>query len=715
MALNREQEAGKAVVMHRIYEHQRTVIAAGFEAKIVMSGKNVCVRETLVNFGMYEDLKNNAYVVYLEEKSRKKKRDKDKDTDEINAVRDARGQEAVQLGKGGFRKNISEIAADAGVDSSGIRNMARLNEGPARALKLVNDCLAADNKEPLKVGPGGRTVGLLDAARKYGLVHLDPYLIHLSHKADGCLNAVKLVNAALAVDNKEPLQVGPGGKTVGLLDAARKYGLVHLDPHLIHLSYQADGCVNAVKLVNAALAADNKEPLQVGPRGRTIGLLDAARKYGLVHLDPYLIHLSYQADGCLNAVKLVNAALAADNKEPLQVGPGGKTVGLLDAARKYGLVHLDPYLIHLSYQADGCVNAVKLVNAALAADNKEPLQVGPRGRTVGLLDAARKYGLVHLDPHLIHLSYQADGCVNAVKLVNAALAKAGESPLQVGRAGQVIGLLEAAKRLGLVGNGLVGIDPYLNQLDHAANDVVAAHNLVNGVLFAAGEAQLHRLDINGPVPGLLEAAKRHNLWKSNAYLNQLYMNSIFSALAAKTRYEEAAAYFANEGLDPALDLSAKIRIVKNIFDRYLRNLRDRSLVQPLFQIFAACKGRADTIQGDEVVAQVNYGHFKAKWNTGVTPFQAVEEFEFFELYKTNNPPNSFLIEKALHQEALNCGSMYPTERLFSKIGAGGFNPAHHFLGKTYGVYLLVRYAGPPTSWVQVKSGVGKKRSRDDSE
>ena len=539
--LKADREAGRAMIMARLDEHRRIAVAAGYEANFVMSGKTVCVRETLVKFRMYEELKNNPFVVFLEEKSKKKKSAKDKETHDINTELAAQGKDEIRLGRDGRRLGISESAVATGVDSTNLRNIAKYNEGSERALQLVNAVLAANGKDPLTIGRDGQAVGLLDAGKLYELV------------------------------------------------------------------------------------AD----------------------------DPYLYKLSLRADGSLDAVNLVNAALAARGKDPLRIGRDGRTLGLLVAARLYHLVNKNPYLIQLSLKADGCVDAYNLVKAALAA--------------------------------------------------------AGESPLEIGRAGQVLGLLEAAKR-----HGLVGKDSYLSQLNHAADDAVTAHNLVNRVLLDAGENQLHP-DNNGSLQGLLEVVKRYNLWRSNSYLNGLYKKSIFLALAANKRFEEAAAFFANEGLDPALDLEAKIRIVKDIFHKYLSTLRDRNLVQPFFQIFVACKGRADTIEGVEVIQQFNYEHFKAKWTTGVTPFRAVKEFQFFELYRTNNPPNSFLIEKALHQEADDCGSLYPTERLFSRIGTGGFNPAYHFPGKTYGVYLLVRYEGSPSSWVQVKSGVGKKRSREDSE
>jgi hypothetical protein len=633
-----------------IQGQSKSLTGAGRDGKIIMSGSNICVRETLEKFGMIEEYKNYKYITKLDGKAKRKMNAKNADTEQINLAKAAKGEEPMKLGKDGRRLGVSEAARSAGIDSTGTRNIAKGNEGTQRALDLVNEALNRAKRPRLTLGKDGQALGLLDAAKSLFLVNSDPYLIQLSLRADKAVTAYNLVNDKLIEENEPQLELGGDGRALGLLEAAKRHGLVNRDPYLIQLSLKADNAVNAYNLVKEALFAAKEPPLEIGRAGQVIGLLDAAKRHGLVNRDPYLIFHSLQADKAVNAYKLVKDKLKAENEPRLEIGRAGQVIGLLDAAKHHGLVNRDPYLIQLSLQADGVVDAYNLVKEALSA--------------------------------------------------------AKEPPLEIGREGQVIGLLEAAKRLKLVGNA-----PYLVQLDHAAHDINTAHNFVNGVLSEAGEEQLHRGVHGGPVQGLLEAATRHNLWNKNAYLKRLYMASTLTALAANTRYDEAAALFASEGLDPVLDLAAKNLIVKNIFDKYLPTLRNRRQSQPFFQIFVACKGRADTNQGDEVVAQLNYDHFKARWTTSVHPFEAVKEFEFFELFKTNNPPNSFLIEKALHQEAVTCGSIHPTERLFSRIGAGGFNPAHHYPGKTYGVYLLVRYSGPPSSWTLVVDG---KRSRDNN-
>ena len=87
---------------------------------------------------------------------------------------------------------------------------------------------------------------------------------------------------------------------------------------------------------------------------------------------------------------------------------------------------------------------------------------------------------------------------------------------------------------------------------------------------------------------------------------------------------------------------------------------------------------------------------------------------------TDNPYTAFQVEAELQKQLINLGGKYPSERMFKVAGAGGFNPQHHFHGKTYGVYLLAHAGGPPEGWTlkaKFLSGggvvCGQKRSRDE--
>ena len=257
---------------------------------------------------------------------------------------------------------------------------------------------------------------------------------------------------------------------------------------------------------------------------------------------------------------------------------------------------------------------------------------------------------------------------------------------------------------------VVDQDGYLRQLARRREGCERGYELIKRLLEERGETPL-KMNNRGRVIGLLDAAVRLGVVNQDGFLSKLARQHALVLMESEAANEKAAKFFELAGEDKALSRVECLQIVKELITRHLPEF-GKCAPPPLCQVFEACGDRGKTKTSLESVDQFRRDCFKAAWDTGgESPHQSASHFEHHILYETNNPPNAFGVEKEMHGQLTALGAKHPTERLFQRIGSGGLNPEHHYDGKNYGVYLLVRRGGPPPGWRLVNAAAGGESVR----
>jgi hypothetical protein len=459
-----------------------------------------------------------------------------------------------------------------------------------------------------------------------------------------------------------------------------------------------DATADSIEVVEAAIRAAGKNPEELLKRGtdnRVLNLLEAAQDFNVADKTGYLQSLARKAEGCESAYEIVKNLLEERGEAPLKMNSRGRIIGLLDAAMRLEVVNQDPYLRQRAREAEGCESAYEIVKNLLEERGEAPLKMNSRGQVIGLLDAAMRLEVVNQDPYLRQRARAAEGCESAYKIVKNLLKERGEAPLKMNSRGQVIGLLDAAMRLEVVNQ-----DPYLRERARKAEGCESAYKIVKNLLKERGEAPL-KTDSLGRVMGLLDVATRLEVVNQDAYLRKLARARALTLMEAEAANMAAAKDFEDAGEDKALSHAERKQMAKELIAHYLPEF-GTAVRKPLCQVYEASGERGKSKESDETVSQFSRACFKDEWETcGEMLHESAGHFEHHILYETNNPPNAFGIEKEMHEQIAALGAKHPTERLFQKMGSGGFNPKYHYDGKNYGVYLLVRRGGPPPHWRRV--------------
>ena len=138
--------------------------------------------------------------------------------------------------------------------------------------------------------------------------------------------------------------------------------------------------------------------------GRAAGICLVLAEAGLDDLNKYTRGLGVEAGGVLDAVRAVEAELAARHLPPLAYDVTGRVRNLQASAVEVGLDDYNAYLRRLGVVAGGVQDAARAVEAELAARALPPLAYGADGRVVNLQARAVEVGLEYSCAYLRELT-----------------------------------------------------------------------------------------------------------------------------------------------------------------------------------------------------------------------------------------------------------------------------------------------------------------------
>ena len=345
----------------------------------------------------------------------------------------------------------------------------------------------------------------------------------------------------------------------------------------------------------------------------------------------------------LDADASVDAKLVERGIAPLQRTVSGARVGNTEAANLVGVVTTQ------SKKQEGrtvaVTEALALVNRLLVADKKPTLVPDRQGFHPDLLLWARFFEVIDQNSHLRRISRQADGTTEAYEALQRMIAEAK----------------------------LAGLNP--------------------PELITCKDGTIHEM---------LTAALFFNVVKDFVYTRKLAQISASNKMLSDAASIESRKLFEALGNDKAMTEAEADAFVADKFPIIFPELcTSPPGIMPLVQVLQAKKTRGDTIDGKEVSDQFNRDTFTRTWNTqGKRSVDIARMFEHFILYETTNPPNSFLVEAAMHRLLRLKGFTFPTTCMFSRVGSGGFNLGFWEPGLIYGTYIIKLSGGVPSTWTR---------------
>jgi hypothetical protein len=594
--------------------------------------------------------------------------------------------------------------------------MARLSKAQEKARdKLLAAIQLESVKQNIEIPKTGKNINIKKALDLLGLTERFSLNAFVLQCAGDKVTAEKLkvkqkaeLDALLVADGRPPLDpVVEGKHRKGVTSTAISVG--HFTADIRSKIKDADLVKSTIEAVQKLLKDNDLGPLIYASDGSIIGLLEAGKDLGIVDRYPYLCKLARRAEKCTDAYEEVERLRARLGLSPLRISSDGSVLGLVEAAIELDIVDRFPYLSMLARKKEGCTEAYVEVERLRARLGLSPLRISSNGSVLGLVEAAIELDIVDRYPYLCKLARQKEGCNDAYEEVERLRAARSLSSLRISSNGSVLGLLEAAEDLGIVDRF-----SYLSMLARKKEGCNDAYEEVANLL---AENDMPQLEVSstGAMIGLLSTALFFDVVHKHAYFRTLLAKSNATAIARAVMVEEAGKRFAQFGTDPFLSAEVKKVEVAGVIATHLPNVLDPSLPQPLFQVFETCDGRIKT----EAQAQFTYEHCVIETVDDKPILAAMKEFNFWKVYESSNPFNAFAVEEEFHKQLIFHGSVYPTERMFRRAGAGGFNPKHHYPGKMYGVYLLSHNYGIPPSWKLKEKyrevRIGQKRPRQEEE
>ena len=296
--------------------------------------------------------------------------------------------------------------------------------------------------------------------------------------------------------------------------------------------------------LDALLVARGRAPL--GP------VVEGKNRKGVAAAASSVDHTTADIRSSIKGTDIVKETIDAVQKilknkglAPLIYDSDGKVIGLLEAAKDLGIVNQFSYLCRLARKAEKCTDAYEEVERLRALRGLSPLRIGGDGRVLGLVEAAKDLGIVNQFSYLCQLARQAEKCTDAYEEVERLRALRGLSPLLIGSDGTVIGLFEAGKDL-----GIVNLFTYLCKLARRAEGCNEAYDEVER-LRAERHLSPLRISSNGSVLGLLDAAIELGIVNRFSYLSMLARKKE----GCNDAYVEVANLLAENEMPP-LDISS---------------------------------------------------------------------------------------------------------------------------------------------------------------
>lgn len=316
---------------------------------------------------------------------------------------------------------------------------------------------------------------------------------------------IKAIEEAYA---KNP-HLGPipkAGKGICFKKALPLYGLEErfkTNPWVLEMKVEASTTAKRFakqdKELNEQLVAGGKPPLEKSSGGVRLGLSAAAESVGFT--TSRIAQVAKCRDDAIETRDAIQALLAGKNMAPLVADESGHFHGLLAAGIALNVVDEFKYLQLLAKQSDGYKEASAAVVAELIRQQKPPLKMNSANQLIGLVDAARDIGIdFTLYPALRAMARKNDGADEAYQEVKKLLEEQNKPALLTNRAGSVIGLQKAARELGILGK-----HEYFRKLAARTVGYEDAFEFISDMREKNGMPPL-KFGVDGRVIGLLAAA-----------------------------------------------------------------------------------------------------------------------------------------------------------------------------------------------------------------